>query len=222
VNFHPAFLDRVRDDFASFVLRADYPCLGARAALRRGGCRIAVYGPMGAAGTTAALAADLAAFSHNEPPAATLVAFAALFLDAAPASEAAFETALWQQLSGLRAADTVRRWAADASDDPDDPQFAFSFAGRAFFVIGMHPESSRLARRLAWPALVFNPHSQFQRLRAERRFERLRDAIRARDVALQGDINPSLADFGERSEARQYSGRVVDDDWRCPFHRPDR
>jgi uncharacterized protein len=48
----------------------------------------------------------------------------------------------------------------------------------------------------------------------------MRRAIRARDVALQGDINPNLADMGERSEARQYSGRAVDDAWRCPFHRP--
>jgi len=36
---------------------------------------------------------------------------------------------------------------------------------------------------------------------------------------VQGSLNPNLADFGERSEARQYSGREVEEHWRCPFHR---
>jgi hypothetical protein len=223
----PAFLDRVRDDFTSFVADERYPCLGARAALRRGGCRIAVYGPMGTDATTAALAADLAAFAatgERDASAAGFVAFVAMFLDAAPSSELAFETALWRQLTMLGAADPASHWANGVSDDPEDPHFAFSFAGHALFVIGMHPESSRLARRLAWPALVFNPHAQFQRLRAEERFEGLRRAIRARDLELQGSINPNLADVGERSEARQYSGRPIDDvaAWRCPFHRGHR
>jgi FPC/CPF motif-containing protein YcgG len=36
---------------------------------------------------------------------------------------------------------------------------------------------------------------------------------------VQGTLNPNLADFGERSESRQYSGREVEEGWRCPFHR---
>ena len=39
-----------------------------------------------------------------------------------------------------------------------------------------------------------------------------------RDEALAGSRNPMLARHGEASEARQYSGRVVDDAWQCPFH----
>jgi FPC/CPF motif-containing protein YcgG len=218
----PPIAARVREDFVQFVSRPDYPCLGARAALRQNGCRVAVYGPMGSSAATAALAADLATFAEESEDAArrgpVFVSFVALFVSVAFDSEAAFEAALWHQLTLLDAAAPVTPWAADASDDPDDPHFAFSIAGRAFFVVGLHPESSRLARRFAWPALVFNPHAQFQRLRAEQRFEGLRVAIRARDVALQGDVNPNLADVGERSEARQYSGRSVGDAWRCPFH----
>ena len=42
-------------------------------------------------------------------------------------------------------------------------------------------------------------------------------ATRARDIELQGSINPNLADFGEASEARQYSGREVEDQWQCPY-----
>ena len=33
----------------------------------------------------------------------------------------------------------------------------------------------------------------------------------------EGDVNPMLTDFGDRSEAAQYSGRHVDGGWRCPF-----
>jgi FPC/CPF motif-containing protein YcgG len=85
----------------------------------------------------------------------------------------------------------------------------------------MHPASSRLSRRFHWPTLVFNPRAQFERLRAEGKFERLRALVRERDVALQGTLNPNLADFGERSEARQYSGRATEPGWQCPFHRKE-
>ena len=37
---------------------------------------------------------------------------------------------------------------------------------------------------------------------------------------LSGSINPMLARHGESSEARQYSGRVVDEDWKCPLKDP--
>ena len=135
-------------------------------------------------------------------------------------NEAEFERQLWIQLQGLHDRDDPSSlWDPAVSDDPGDPRFSFSFAGTALFVIGLHPESSRIARRFAWPALVFNPHAQFERLRREGRFDHLRDRIRARDEALQGHLNPNLADFGEQSEARQYSGRdTTKDAWRCPFH----
>ena len=35
-----------------------------------------------------------------------------------------------------------------------------------------------------------------------------------------GSLNPMLAQHGEASEARQYSGRQVDDGWKCPFMDP--
>ena len=103
------------------------------------------------------------------------------------------------------------------SSDPADPHFSFSFAGRALYVIGMHANSSREARRFPWPTLIFNPHEQFERLRADGKWKHMQETIRRRDHALQGTINPMLSDFGERSEARQYSGRAVEENWRAPF-----
>ena len=68
--------------------------------------------------------------------------------------------------------------------------------------------------------MVFNLHEQFETLRAEGRYERMREAILDRDRKLAGDINPMLARHGESSEARQYSGRAVGDAWSCPFRDP--
>ena len=65
--------------------------------------------------------------------------------------------------------------------------------------------------------MVFNLHDQFERLREEGKYERMREAIVERDRALAGDVNPMLARHGSVSEARQYSGRQVDEDWSPPF-----
>ena len=77
--------------------------------------------------------------------------------------------------------------------------------------------ASRVARRATTPTLVFNLHEQFEALRASGQFSRMRDRIRERDERLQGTINPMVADHGEHSEARQYSGRQVGPGWRAPF-----
>ena len=143
----------------------------------------------------------------------------ALFRGPRSMDEAAFERQLWNQLQRLHELDLARgnTWAADVERDPDSPRFSMSLAGHPFFVIGLHPGASRIARRFEAPVLVFNSHRQFNRLREDGRFAKMQQATRARDVALQGSINPNLSDYGQASEARQYSGRAVDAGWRCPF-----
>lgn len=216
-----AFEQRIREAFRAFVGDARFPCLAAKTTLGHAE-HLCVYGVLGSAPVSDALAADLGRFARQARPAGNrLTAFVAVFTGRPPASERAFERRLWAQLQLLHERDDpATGWDPAVSADPDDPRFSFSFAGTAFFVVGLHPRSSRLARRFRSPALVFNPHAQFERLRREGRFERLRDRIRARDIALQGRINPTLSDFGERSEAEQYSGRDTSEGpWRCPFHR---
>ena len=110
--------------------------------------------------------------------------------------------------------------SGDVCADPGNPHFSLSFGGEAFFVVGLHPQASRPARRFAHPALVFNLHDQFERLRRDGRYERMREAILTRDEELAGSINPMLSRHGEASEAAQYSGREVDPDWVAPFHDP--
>ena len=210
---------RVETEFRAFVQKPDFPCLGAKSVVRLTGYELKVYGALGNQSNAQTLASDLARFG-NEASDDALSAFVAVFPHSPPESEIDFERRLWRQLQFLHDVDPAHdEWAAGVSADPEDAHFSFSVGGRAFFVVGLHPLSSRLARRFRWPALVFNPHEQFSRLREEGRFEGLRSAIRQRDIALQGTENPNLADFGERSEARQYSGRQTEDDWKCPFHR---
>lgn len=214
--------ERVDEAFRTFVGHASFPCLAAKGAVRRRNHELGVYGALASARASDALAADLAVFARRVPAGGDrFTAFVAVFTGRAPASERAFERRLWAQLQRLHERDDpAAGWDPAVSADPDDAHFSFSFGGRALFVVGLHPLSSRLARRFRWPALVFNPHAQFERLRREGRYERLQAEIRERDIALQGSPNPNLADFGERSEARQYSGRdITDVEWRCPFHR---
>ncbi|MDQ2766735.1 MAG: YqcI/YcgG family protein, partial [Gemmatimonadota bacterium] len=177
------------------------------------------YPPLGTHAAASALAIDLSAFGAGEHDPMKLRAFIAVFPRFAPRTELAFESRLWTQLQHLHECDDpAAEWDPSVSEDADDPMFSFSFGGRAYFIIGLHAHSARRSRSFRWPALVFNPHSQFGRLRGEGRFRRIQHAIREREIAVQGSLNPNLADFGERSEARQYSGRAVEESWRCPFH----
>jgi FPC/CPF motif-containing protein YcgG len=210
----------VHDSFRSLVLNPRFSCVGAKSAVRRGGYRFGLYDVLGSPGATAGLARDLFEFVEDQPSLeGEFTTFVASFGGPVTADEGQFEGLLWAQLQGLHEEDrTHHSWDPSVSADPEDSNFAFSFAGRAFFVVGLHPAASRFARRFAWPTLVFNTHEQFEKLREEGKFGRLREVIRAREVSLQGGLNPNLGDFGEFPEARQYSGRPAEEDWRCPFH----
>ncbi|MFN2528240.1 MAG: guanitoxin biosynthesis heme-dependent pre-guanitoxin N-hydroxylase GntA [Candidatus Baltobacteraceae bacterium] len=205
--------------FRAFLSQSSYPCLGAKAALNAGTYRFATYEKMASPGATAGLARDLCAFVAERPLMESEYATFVAFFDDAICDELAFEHRLWTQLQALRELDRPQ-YAHDpsVSEDTESARFAFSFAGTAFFVVGMHPKSSRLARRFLFPALVFNAHVQFDALRAKGLYERFKLKVRERDLALQGSLNPNLSEFGERSEARQYSGRPVEESWKCPFH----
>ncbi len=195
----------------------DFPCIMAKSVLRRGQLTVRKYGPIGGPGATAELARDLAGFAKRNEVGREFRSFLAAFDGAPPPTEDTFEEVLWTMLQDLHRRDD-EDWDPEVSPDPDDREFSFSYAGRAFYVVGLHPHASRAARRCDVPALVFNLHAQFQELRRQGRYEKIRSVIRERDRALAGSPNPMMSDFGKKSDARQYSGRAVGDDWSCPFH----
>jgi FPC/CPF motif-containing protein YcgG len=210
----------VHDALRAQILTDDFPCLGAKSSIRQDTYRFGLYSELGSEASTRELGEDLLSFVGEMPSFdGAFSTYIASFEQPNPPDEAAFERDLWRTLQQLHDRDSMLHpWDPAVSDDPDDARFSFSFAGTAFFVIGMHAGSSRMARRFAWPTLVFNPHRQFERMRHEGHFGRFQHAIRERDATLQGEVNPMAADFGTRSEAAQYSGRHVDDTWKCPFH----
>jgi FPC/CPF motif-containing protein YcgG len=206
--------------FAAFVAQPEFPCLGAKSAFNSGSYKVRVYQELAHPFWSKRLARDLEAFQNSETRRVNEYAtFVAIFREPRNVSEEQFERLLWSQLQQLHTIDARRYpWDSSVSSDLDDPHFSFSFAGTALYTIGMHANSCRLARRFAWPTLIFNPHEQFERLRRDGRWRRMQESIRHRDVALQGSINPMLSDFGETSEARQYAGRAVEKDWHPAFH----
>ena len=216
----PSSFARVANaSFRSFVLDDAFSCLGAKSCLRRDTYRLGAYERLDDPAVTDGLARDLYAFAAERRGfESDFTTFAAVFREREYASEEAFERALWSQLQRLHDLDArYHPWDARVSDDPADPGFSFSIAGNAFFVVGLHPAASRAARRFAWPALIFNAHEQFEHLRADGRFGRLQRQIRARELRLDGALNPNLSDYGRESEARQYSGRPAGETWACPF-----
>jgi FPC/CPF motif-containing protein YcgG len=214
----------VHEGFRTHVLDSRFPCVGGKAAINHDTYRFGLYAEMNSRGATAGLAYDLWEYARERRTFETDYAtFVASFASPVVRCEFQWEKLLWAQLQSLHDLDQKHHaWDPSVSSDPADPGFSFSFAGTAFFVVGLHPASSRLSRRFAWPTLVFNAHAQFERLREQDKFERLRETVRARDYSLQGSLNPNLSNYGDASEARQYSGRAVEEGWRCPFSaRPD-
>jgi FPC/CPF motif-containing protein YcgG len=218
-----AFAHVAHDAFREWVLDPEFSCLAGRSAFHRLTYRFGAYEQLDDAGVTEGLARDLYAFAteragfHSD-----FTSFVAVFRGDRELDEPAFEARLWSQLQRLHDLDArYHAWDERVGSNPGDPDFSFSVAGTAYFVVGMHPQASRRARRFAWPALVFNAHEQFEHLRKSGTLAGLKQRIRQREIALDGSVNANLSDYGKASDAQQYSGRATAAGWTCPF-RPQR
>ena len=166
----PALAQFVHSQFRTLALHHEFPCVGAKSAINRGMYKFGLYLEMGSAESTTALCRDLRTFiTEYIPKDGYFTTFIASFVGPISLDEEQFESLLWQQLQRMHDNDEVD-WDETVSSAPNDPSFAFSFAGCAFFVIGLHASSSRWARRFAWPTLIFNAHHQFEQLRANGKY----------------------------------------------------
>jgi FPC/CPF motif-containing protein YcgG len=207
----------------AFIDAKRFPCVGAKSALNKDRLHVGSFGAFGSTKGTERLWDALKTYSENYPdPGQTPVSFIATF-EKVELDELGFEALMWAQLQSLHELDCSKgfKWDRKVSDDPAKAEFSFSVAGRAFFVVGLHPGASRKARQTPFPCLVFNFHDQFEELKASGKYSSMQAAIRKRDTALQGSVNPMLSRFGEASEAIQYSGRAVQEGWQCPFHKKE-
>lgn len=211
------------DRFAAFIEGTGFPCVGAKAALKTGCLGIVEARDLRSGWNDLEIHKALVAWAGDyRQDSQGLRSFAVLFEGPLDLDEMGFEAALWERLQSLVDKDAWKGIGFDTrvAADPDDPHFSVSLGGEAFFVVGLHPGASRPARRFERPALIFNLHDQFERLRSDGRYERMRERIIERDCALAGTVNPMLERHGTASEAAQYSGRAVGSDWTCPFRDP--
>ncbi len=201
-----------------YISNMGFPCVGAKTALAKQQVEICAADSIFANHSDDKILQGLYQFiADYKKDEAIFRSFIVVFNDKDPMGEEDFESALWTRLQSLHDKD-IYPWDEAVSQNPDDKTFSFSAGNKAFYIVGMHPGSSRKARQFPLPALVFNLHEQFEQLRASGQYQNIRSLIRRRDKSYSGSTNPMLEDFGEKSEALQYSGRQVGEEWKCPFH----
>jgi FPC/CPF motif-containing protein YcgG len=207
------------DQYHAFIGGKDFPCVAARAALARDQVRIMVCDHIACPKDDRLIAKFIHSFVDEYRSSARMYNSAVVIFEGPiDCTEEEFDSLMWLRLQGISDHDSEKyKWDHRVSNDPSDPNFSFSIGEEAFYVIGLHPGSTRRSRKFQYPAIVFNPHHQFEELRRSGKYAIMKDTVRKRDVSFSGSVNPMLADFGQSSEVYQYSGRVYDKDWKCPF-----
>lgn len=211
--------DELVNEYKSYIGNKGFACVAAKAALAKQQLHVMVAEHMACPNTDNSILDFLYAFVDEYRNSGQLYHSAAIiFKQPEQVSEAMFEEFMWQRLQLLSNLD-ARRYGYDkrVQSDPSSPDFSFSLKEEAFFIIGLHPNSSRQARQFKNPVIVFNPHKQFEELRQTDKYRHLQHAVRKRDIELSGSINPMLKDFGQQSEVYQYSGRKYNASWVCPL-----
>ncbi len=214
----PHLQSTVEAEFKDFIIKQQHPCIMANTVFQMDNYHLKLYDDITSDAIIDPILNDIDRYiQHYDFNSNKFESLIMCFTGNEFQSEKEFESALWKFLQKLHDHDDAD-WDPKVSDNPNDPNFSFSIKGKAFYIIGMHPESSRLARQAPYCTVVFNLHWQFEKLREMGTYQMVKKRIRRRDEALQGSINPVLVDFGEDSETKQYSGRRVEQNWKCPFH----
>ena len=221
VLFPEESLREVKTAIRDLVRAKDYPCVPAILSLENNQTLIGLYSDFGSGSSAPNLYRDLIGFrdfqkSSNLP----YLSYWAVYMDEPMMSETEYETHMWQELSALSSAEDVSvPWDPNFSSNPEDPNFTISLGGDGFFIVGLHSQSSRKARRFKWPAMVFNLYEQFEELDRSGKYESTVEKNRSREMKYQGSLNPMVAKHGDKWEAIQFSGKENPDTWKCPFHR---
>ena len=212
----------------NLVMQPNYPCVSAVSSFLKNDYMIENYPEFGSGKAAERLYADLLHFKNEQRlTQAPFYSFWAVYEDSEVTSEDEFEEKLWLELSAVHSyevkkcaeEDTELNWDPKFSSNPHDKNFCFSVGGDAYFVVGMHPHSSRKARHFPYPILIFNLYTQFEDLFQKNTFEPLAKINRLREMKFQGSINPMVEKHAQEWESIQFSGKKNDDQWKCPFQR---
>lgn len=213
-------LRQLDEQLQQFIGQKAFPCVGAKTALSKQQVHCHEYDSLDDEQLNVDILSDLYDFIDGfDLRQHMFSSFVCAFDGPYGYTERQYEYLLWQKLQQLHEIDArLHPWDKSVSQDPEAADFSYSLGGQAFFIICLNPASRRKSRRFESPAIVFNLHQQFEHLREQGRFEQFRDHIRKRDDAFNGEANPMLQNHGTDSEAKQYSGRLLEEDWQCPFH----
>lgn len=209
----------VVNEYWKFLSEKGFPCIAAKAALSRNHIRSIVVPHMACPAQDAEVLQFMYNFVDNyRLSGESYHSAAVIFQEPLNADEKLFDQLLWQRLQALSLLDSVN-YSHDArvESNPMSPNYSYSLKEEAFFIVGLHPASSRKSRQFKYPALIFNPHAEFEKLRRSNRYQKMKEVVRKRDVEYSGSVNPMLDDFGNTSEVNQYSGMRHDSDWNCPL-----
>ncbi|MGW9428014.1 guanitoxin biosynthesis heme-dependent pre-guanitoxin N-hydroxylase GntA [Streptomyces decoyicus] len=209
----------IRAELERFIQTREFSCLGARAALKRDAITHRHYRRMGDEASAEENHRDLVDYVDTVRPllsAQSFRTFVATFDEPGTVDEHTYEELIWQHLQFMHDLDS-RTYGLDtgASSDPGRPNFGFHTGGHAFFVVGMHPGSSRASRRFTTSAIAFNSLAQFMHLGEN--FYSMQGAIRRREAKNNGSVNPSFTEYEYEEPARHFSGRFTEEDWKCPY-----
>ncbi|MCE3255755.1 MAG: hypothetical protein K0R25_1249 [Rickettsiaceae bacterium] len=211
--------DLIHKEYIDYIKNSNFPCVAAKTALRLDRLKCLVVQDMRSDEENEKILGFIYDFIKFYRSREEIFHSLAIIFEKPDLENAEqFEKLIWQKLQALSRLDAKNfKYDCRVDADPHSEKFSFSLGEEAFFVVGLQPHSSRLARRFKYPALVFNPHDQFEKLREKNCFERIKATVRFRDKKFFGSINPMLEDYGNSSEVMQYSGKKYDSNWKCPL-----
>lgn len=212
-------LEHIRNAYHAFIEDKAFPCVGAKTALAKSQAWCMVAGNMACPADDQDILNFLYKFIDNYRSSdSNFHSAAILFNGPADITEDLYERLLWQRLQSLLDLDKqFFTYDNRVSANPTSSEFSLSLKSEAFFIVGMHPASSRPSRRFQFPAIIFNPHAQFTALKETGKYNKLKEVVRKRELIYSGSINPMLNDHGRSSEAEQYSGRNYSTPLVCPL-----
>jgi FPC/CPF motif-containing protein YcgG len=209
----------ITNEFLAYLSNKNFPCIGAKAAVAKNQMHCLVVEHMACPADDLKILEFIYKFVDSFRQSADhFNSVAIIFKGPEIQTEEEFETLFWKRLQSLADMD-AKRYPYDTrvEKNPQSANFSFSLKEEALFVIGLHPAQKRASRKFRLPALVFNPHAQFETLRSKNKYESMKKIVRKHELNHQGSINPMLDDFGNSSETFQYSGKQYDAAWQCPL-----
>src|SRR5688500_11764098 len=153
-------------EFHDFINDRFYPCVAARAAMAQKNVPCFVAGHMACPNDDSGILRFVYDFvDYFRQSKSGFRSAAIIFKSPQETTPESFDVLLWQRLQALSDLDAQKfRYDPRVSQHASAPDFSFSLGEEAFFIIGLHPGSSRLSRQFKYPTLVFNPHVQFEEL----------------------------------------------------------